>query len=82
MTWVAYLKSKKIDPDRFKKGNNTLFRAFDQLFNQMSPESFTAQKLFLINKLRRMYKLEADEKKPTEGPAIKAKPRIVPKIRK
>ena len=82
MTWKEYLISKKIDPDRFKSGNNRLFREFDLLFSQLHPDSFTAQKLYLINKIRRQYKLETEDKKAVEAPAKKPKPKMAPRIKK
>ncbi|XOV92017.1 MAG: hypothetical protein ACFHWX_17630 [Bacteroidota bacterium] len=82
MTWKEYLISKKIDPDRFKSGDNLLFREYDMLFSQMHPDSFTAQKLFLINKIRRMYKLEPREDKKPETPAQKPRPKMAPRIKK
>ncbi len=82
MTWKEYLISKKIDPDRFKSGNNRLFREFDLLFSQLHPDSFTAQKLYLINKIRRLYKLESEDKKAAEAPAKKPKPKMAPRIKK
>jgi hypothetical protein len=50
-----YLQKKKIDPAMFKAAEPTRFAEFEQLFGQMHPDSFTAQKLFLINQLRRRY---------------------------
>ena len=82
MTWKEYLITKKIDPDRFKSGENRLYREFDLLFSQMHPDSFTAQKLFLINKLRRKYKLEKVADKPVETKPKKVKPKMMPRIKK
>tara|TARA_Y100001949_G_C15782614_1_gene241322 strand:+ start:247 stop:495 length:249 start_codon:yes stop_codon:yes gene_type:complete len=82
MTWKEYLISKKIDPDRFKSGNNRLFREFDLLFSQLHPDSFTAQKLYLINKIRRQYKLESEDKKAVETPVKKPKPKMAPRIKR
>mgnify|MGYP001369642803 CR=1 FL=1 len=82
MNWKEYLIAKKIDPDRFKSGENRLYREFDLLFSQMHPDSFTAQKLFLINKLRRKYKLEKPVEKLVETKAKKVKPKMMPRIKK
>ncbi len=57
MNLRSYLIDKKIDPDQLKKGDNGIYNEFNRLFSQMHPNSFTEQKRFLINKLRRKYKL-------------------------
>ena len=56
-----YLISKKIDPSAFEQGEKTLYQEFERVFNHIHPASFTAQKLFLINKLRRKYLYEKPE---------------------
>ena len=82
MNLRTYLIGKKIDPDLMKKGDPERYKSFNVLFSQMHPDSFTSQKLFLINKLRRKYKLEkAPEEKVIEKPK-KVKPKIVPKFKK
>ncbi len=79
MTFEAYLENKKIDPAKFKKGEIDRYYAFKMQFDQMHPKSFTAQKLFLINGLRRRYPLHesnADEnisKKSATNPKIPIK---------
>jgi|TARA_B100000900_G_C20034840_1_gene495500 hypothetical protein len=50
-----YLISKKIDPSSFEQGNKLLFQEFERVFIQSHPSSFTAQKLFMLNKLRRKF---------------------------
>lgn len=82
MNLRTYLISKKIDPDLMKSGDPDRYKEFNMLFAQMHPDSFTSQKLFLINKLRRKYKLEKEpEEKVIEKPKA-VKPKIVPKIKK
>ncbi len=49
---------KKIDPAAFRINEPTNFIEFQLIFNQVHPDSFTAQKLFLINKIRRQYPLK------------------------
>lgn len=61
MTFDAYLISKKIDAQQFEQGNPQQFRDFKELFEQIHPKSFTAQKLFLINGIRRSYPLVIDK---------------------
>lgn len=67
MEFEEYLEGKKIDPIGFKKGEVSQFEELKQLFDQVHPDSFTQQKLFLINPIRRKYTLAEDklEKKPT-----------------
>lgn len=47
--------SKKIDSDQFKENEAHLWDAWKVLFEQVHPKSFTAQKLYLINAIRRKY---------------------------
>lgn len=89
MEFEAYLISKKIDPEKFRSGNPELFQEFSEHFAQQHPNSFTVQKLFLINKIRRTYQWvektetpepEVMEQKPTSvGPP---KPKMIPKIKR
>ena len=92
MEFEEYLKSKKIDPASFKKAEIDQYEDFDRLFSQMHPESFTAQKLFLINDIRRRFTLKEDtsitkapaaarpkpviKPKPTDGETTSAKPKV------
>lgn len=46
-----------------------------KLYDQVHPNSFVAQKLFLINKIRRMYPLQEEAEK-----AVQRKPMVKPKI--
>lgn len=73
-----YLVSKKIDPEKFKNGDKSSYEKFELLFNQVSPASFTQQKLFLINKTRRQYQL-VEEKPKQVAKKVVAKPKIKPK---
>jgi len=82
MSFKDYLQSKKIDPKGFALNQPDQFRAFKLLFDQMHPESFTAQKLFLINKLRRQYPFTETESVKTdmpEGKMMRPKLNITPK---
>jgi hypothetical protein len=53
----AYLISKKIDSAAFLKAEPDLWKSWDFEFQQMHPNSFTIQKLNLINPIRRKYPL-------------------------
>ncbi len=56
-----YLISKKIDPSAFEQGEKALYQEFERAFTHIHPASFTAQKLFLLNKLRRKFLYEKPE---------------------
>lgn len=50
-----YLKGKKIDPQVFELNEPERYKEFKTIFDQVHADSFTAQKLFLINQIRRRY---------------------------
>ena len=58
MVFEQYLEQKNINSDNFLWTDPDYFQELKVIFNQMHPVSFTAQKKFLINKLRRTYKLK------------------------
>ncbi len=58
MDFESYLKSKKIDSEAFKQAKPDLWNEWEKLFNQLSPISFTSQKLYLINSIRRNFLLK------------------------
>lgn len=75
MSFNDYLAKKKIDLKAFAQGQPDRFEEFQELFNQVHPDSFTAQKLFLINNIRRVYPLKEEVvdtvvKKPMMRPKI------------
>jgi hypothetical protein len=67
MNFEEYLISKKIDSAAFQMAEPTLWNEWSSIFEAVSPASFTAQKLYLINSIRRKYLL-----KPTEPPTPRA----------
>lgn len=80
MDFAEYLKSKKIDADAFKKAMPEQWNIWNQQFGQMHPNSFTSQKLYLINDIRRAYTLKDEgskEAKQTEFKAV-SKPKVKP----
>lgn len=79
MEFEEYLKSKKIDPVKFKSAEEDQYNEFKTLFNQIHPNSFTHQKLFLINKIRRKYHFKEDGVAPSAPTTSKMKPKINPK---
>lgn len=61
MTFEAYLKNKKINEVLFQKNDFELWNKLKEVFEQVHPESFTVQKKFLINDLRRKYRINEEE---------------------
>lgn len=57
-----YLTDKKIHSKNFREAEPNIWEEWKVLFEQIHPESFTAQKLFLINNVRRRYPLSMTEK--------------------
>lgn len=87
MTFEEYCITKKIDPILFNSTENQKFNELKVMFEQVSEASFTQQKLFLINPIRRKYPYKAivEEKavsdEPTPKPKIPGfKPVIKPKM--
>ena len=78
MKFVEYLTSKKIDPKKYKSAEPDQYTEFEGIFDQVNPESFTQQKLFLINNIRRRFKL-AGQPEAKKAAAPKAmRPKIKP----
>ena len=81
MNFDDYLKSKKIDPNKFKESEFEQWEEFESIFNEMHPKSFTLQKLFLINSIRLKYpftepirKVEEEKQKVDKQVINKGKP--------
>ena len=77
MSFKDYLAKKKIEAKGFAQGQPDRFDEFRKLFNQVHPDSFTAQKLFLINNIRREYPLKEEV-----AETVVKKPMMRPKISK
>jgi hypothetical protein len=58
MIFEQYLEEKNIDSEKFLWDAPAHFQELKTIFNQVSTNSFTLQKKFLINKLRRKYQLK------------------------
>lgn len=58
MTFEEYLQAKKIDSAAFKTAEPERWKEWEGLFNNVSEQSFTAQKLYLINPIRRKYHVQ------------------------
>ena len=65
MNFEAYLVSKKIDSAAVKQAEKDLWLSWQVEFEQLHPNSFTAQKLYIINPIRRKYPLKIEVKKET-----------------
>lgn len=62
MTFPDYLTQKNIDAAAFERAEPTLYADWQRLFAQVHPESFTLQKKFFINDIRRKYQRLADQR--------------------
>ena len=78
-----YLKQKKIDPELFRSGEPEKWEDYRNIFNEVHPASFTAQKLFKINAIRRKYPLKITETPVKQTSPVAAKPKMTfkPKIK-
>lgn len=81
MTFEEYLVSKKIDSQAFQAEEPARWHEWSVLFESVSPTSFTSQKLYLINPVRRKYLLKKEEPQQSKEtkPSV-AKPVMKPKI--
>jgi hypothetical protein len=61
MTFSEYLQSKKIDEISFSANDSSTFHAWKNLFEQISVSSFTDQKKFKINQIRRKFLLISEK---------------------
>ncbi|WP_185731285.1 hypothetical protein [Larkinella rosea] len=57
MTFEEYLLSKKIDENQFKQHEPVRFTEWKAEFELQHPESFTTRKKFLINEVRRKFRV-------------------------
>lgn len=57
MEFETYLIQKKIDGKAFLENEPDLYKNWEKLFEGVHPESFTVQKKFQINIIRRKYLL-------------------------
>lgn len=66
-SFSAYLISKKIDPEKFAQEAPSHWDVHKNLFEQIHPKSFTAQKKFLINDWRKKFPYSEETKSGNEG---------------
>lgn len=78
-TFENFLHMKKIDSEAFKKAEPEVWQEWKRHFEEMNPNSFTVQKLNLINPVRRKYPLTIQEttvaSPRTDAPAPQPMPR-------
>ena len=55
MTFDDYLVQKNINADQFQQAEPERYAEWEHEFVSMHPDSFTAQKKFLLNDTRRKY---------------------------
>jgi hypothetical protein len=69
MDYETYLIEKKIDPEAFRDNEPDKWQSFKVIFESVHPNSFTVQKKFLLNDLRRLYNYKSAEpvKPPVES---------------
>lgn len=70
-----YLVNKKISTEAFRKAEPELWEEWSILFTKVHPNSFTQQKLFLINAVRRRFPLENNAETEQEKTVTQAKPK-------
>jgi hypothetical protein len=63
VSFEEYLIAKKIDASAFKNAEPARWSEWEKEFAQVHPNSFTTQKLYLINPIRRKYPLQEPQKK-------------------
>lgn len=80
MDFVEYLTSKKIDSKAFQENDVASWNEWNQMFELLHPNSFTQQKLFLINEIRRKYPLQIADVTETAIQKSAVKPKIKPAI--
>ncbi len=77
MDWEEYCIKKKIDSAAFKAAEPQRWAELKGIFEQVNPNSFTEQKKFLINDLRRRFHLKEEpktEEVKKAAPAVKIPP--------
>jgi hypothetical protein len=63
VNFEEYLSGKKINSEAFKQAETDRWHDWNNQFAQVHPDSFTLQKLNLINPIRRKYPLQHPQQK-------------------
>ncbi|GAB4395712.1 MAG: hypothetical protein OHK0053_05830 [Microscillaceae bacterium] len=66
-SFEQYLNEKKISAQDFRVAEPEKYTHFKTLFEAVHPNSFTAQKKFLLNQLRRQYPLSGTSENASRG---------------
>ena len=82
MTFEEYCSEKKINHKIVKSNDEKLFLELKNIFECVHPDSFTSQKKFLINKLRRSYLLLENKEQKEISTTVEKPKVIIPKINK
>jgi hypothetical protein len=82
MEFEEYLLKKKINAQGFRKAEPAMWKEWEELFAQIHPDSFTQQKLFLINPIRRRFPLKPTVGQEEKPKAKAARPVMKPKPKK
>ncbi|MDF9799533.1 hypothetical protein OKW21_004796 [Catalinimonas alkaloidigena] len=70
-----YLSSKKIDAKAFKEKEAEMWKDWCALFTEVHPNSFSQQKLYLINTIRRRFPIKESAELEKKGTTSQAKPK-------
>lgn len=62
MNFEEYLSKKKINSAAFKEAEPVRWSEWEREYAQLHPDSFTQQKLYLINPIRRKYPLTESQR--------------------
>ena len=81
LDFKTFLQKKKIDPKAFAQQQQEEYVRWKKLYDQVHPNSFTAQKLFLINQVRREFPFKEEQEQPKKKTAM-PKPKMTPPKRK
>jgi hypothetical protein len=80
MTFEEFLVQKRIDSAAFKLAEEVQWAEWKKIFEELSLASFTAQKLYLINPIRRRFPLREVPAVPkTEPPTVGPRKPVLPR---
>ena len=79
MTFEEFLIKKRINSSAFQSAEPAQWQEWKSLFEIISEVSFTSQKLYLINAIRRKFLLKNDSAATPKPTAAASKPVMRPK---
>lgn len=80
MSLEEYLHQKKIDAAALKSAEPKRFEEWETVWKEVHPNSFTSQKLYLINRIRRKYPWTGPTGASATPAPARNKPVIKPKM--